>query len=771
MHMFLLRFTCLLSLMLVCSIHARSQVAVVQGSTPAQLAAEITGPGVSVLNVQYTGDPSASSNFSDPTSSIGLASGILLCTGPAGVALGPNQFTNTGVNLGQPGDAQLNAFSTSTLFDAAVLEFDFVPQSNVVRFRYVFASEEYPEWVCSTFNDLFAFFISGPGFASPTNIALIPGTTNPVAINSVNGGAVGDSVPSPAPCQLSNTTLYIDNLGGAGTEFDGYTAVLEAVATVIPCQTYHLKIVIADAGDGAYDSGVFLETGSLSSPPVVEAGNNTAFCNGGSAQLGSTAAVGWNYSWSPVTGLSSPSISNPTVSLPNTGNTPLLQTYVVTATNGSCVLTDSVTVTVLPDPSVLLQVSPTVICPGQSATVSYAGAASPSATFTWNFAGSSQSIGTGAGPWQVTYQTIGSQTISLVVSDNGCTSNGTGTVTVQPGPVASFTLPAQACEGTAVNLQFVTQSPGVSSIWNFGNANAIQSGPSSYALSWAGPGQQIVSLTVSENGCTDEFIDTIQVEASPEIYFSGTPLAGCAPLNVNYVSSPLCNGCSVATTTWNLEGIGIVTGTSTSAAYNIPGTYDVGLTVCSNQGCCTDTLANDYVEAYPLPVADFEFDPAGPDILTPVIRFIDLSVGAAAWDWTFGDGNGSVARHPEHTYADSGSYSVNLVVTSNRGCVDSVSKVLEVSPVSTLWIPSAFSPNGDGRNESFQIQGINLRDVEWSVFNRFGQAVFQAAGLENGWDGSYNSSPAPEGVYVYKVKVLDILNKEREFTGRIVLVR
>jgi gliding motility-associated-like protein len=114
---------------------------------------------------------------------------------------------------------------------------------------------------------------------------------------------------------------------------------------------------------------------------------------------------------------------------------------------------------------------------------------------------------------------------------------------------------------------------------------------------------------------------------------------------------------------------------------------------------------------------------------------------------------------------------VDLIVSSDKGCVDSTNKTIEVKPISTLWIPSAFSPNADGKNELFLIRGINLRNAEWSVYNRFGQTVFSGVGLENGWDGYFNDAPAPEGVYIYKLKVLDVFNKEQEYTGRVSLIR
>jgi len=135
------------------------------------------------------------------------------------------------------------------------LEFDFIPSSDSVEFRYVFASEEYPEFVNASFNDVFGFFISGQnptgGAYSNLNIARIPGTNLPISIDNVNS--------------TSHSQFYINNSGNSRIVFDGMTFVLTAKALVVPCQTYHIKIAIGDVMDGIYDSGVFLEASSFTS--------------------------------------------------------------------------------------------------------------------------------------------------------------------------------------------------------------------------------------------------------------------------------------------------------------------------------------------------------------------------------------------------------------------------------------------------------------------------------------------------------------------------
>ncbi len=256
----------------VSAFNSESQITVSNSLTPTQLVQDVLlGSGVSVFNVQFSGSSIQRGTFTG-TSNIGIDDGVILATGDIQLAPGPNASGSETLGSGVGGDPDLATITGSTTYDAAVLEFDFVPSSDTVRFFYVFASEEYPEYVCSEFNDVFAFFLSGPNPLGGTyvkkNIAIIPGTTIPVAINSINPGATGSSGVPGGCTSLAYSALYTDNSSGATIEYDGFTHVLEASALVIACDTYHIKIAIADVLDGNYDAGVFLKAKSFSSPAV-----------------------------------------------------------------------------------------------------------------------------------------------------------------------------------------------------------------------------------------------------------------------------------------------------------------------------------------------------------------------------------------------------------------------------------------------------------------------------------------------------------------------
>ncbi len=269
----LVKLTLLLAVALwlswVTQAHADSDLVVsdLSGQTPEDLVAALLGGGdVTVSNVQYHGVEAAAGTFTGGNGIIGFDSGIVLSTGSAADVAGPNLSDFMSGSNGAPGDDDLDALVAEQevqTFDAAVLEFDFVPSHDIITFEYVFASEEYNEFVNSPFNDVFAFFLNGD------NVALIPGNATPVAINNVNGG-------NPFGINASHPDLYINNDlddggGTVNTELDGLTVVLMVEAEVIADETNHIKLAIGDAGDDLLDSAVFIKAGSFvdTRPPVA----------------------------------------------------------------------------------------------------------------------------------------------------------------------------------------------------------------------------------------------------------------------------------------------------------------------------------------------------------------------------------------------------------------------------------------------------------------------------------------------------------------------
>ena len=265
------------------------------GVTATDLVNALVGTNVTVSNVTFTGSVRAAGTFTGGATVVGFESGIVLSCGKVqtvspgdsgcsqGVE-GPNTCfepsSSNSTDFALPGDANLTALSGFPTFDATILEFDFVPEFPTVQFQYVFASEEYSDYSNTEFNDVFAFFVNG------VNCAVIPGTTEPVSINSINNGndAGGDTTPH-------HPELFLDNVRPTvtiNTQMDGLTVVLTCTSNVTPGVSNHMKLAIADASDHVLDSVVFLKANSLISGTVI----TTSLTGGGHTGAAITVTEG-----------------------------------------------------------------------------------------------------------------------------------------------------------------------------------------------------------------------------------------------------------------------------------------------------------------------------------------------------------------------------------------------------------------------------------------------------------------------------------------------
>jgi hypothetical protein len=281
-----------------------SGVALASGSNPNEsvdtgvsdegIAQAVVGPGVEISNVVYTGRGDARGTFAfiDPAV-LGATHGVILSSGDARDVVGPNTSDSFSTDWAIPGDADLDVLSGFTTFDAAVLEFDFVPDAGQVTFQYAFSSDEYPEWVNTPYNDVFAFFINGTNCALVRQVAGDPvAPFVAVAVNNINdSNPVQDPPPTPMRPDLFRANYFNDTGPSVlDLEMDGITRIINCQALVNPGETNHMKLAIADASDGIYDSAVFIEAGSLVSNenPIADLGLDPST---GTAPLLVTASV------------------------------------------------------------------------------------------------------------------------------------------------------------------------------------------------------------------------------------------------------------------------------------------------------------------------------------------------------------------------------------------------------------------------------------------------------------------------------------------------
>lgn len=253
----------------------------------------LVGNGIDTRNILYQGYNKSLGYINNGVSSgLPINEGILLTSGVVNGVKGPNleEFFTSGTH-NSPGSALLDKYATRQTYDAALLQFEFKPLSDEVVFNYVFASEEYTFYVDQGVSDIFGFFISGPGITGEQNVALVPGTSTPVAVDNIN--------------HLRNTQFYLNNppsnsltnpLLHEYTQPNGFTVRLTANLKLIPCEWYTIKLAIADVGDRKLDSWVFIEAGSFKHKTLI--GNDTFFCAEGFVHTLDAGHPGSRVEWS-----------------------------------------------------------------------------------------------------------------------------------------------------------------------------------------------------------------------------------------------------------------------------------------------------------------------------------------------------------------------------------------------------------------------------------------------------------------------------------------
>jgi gliding motility-associated-like protein len=280
------------------------------------------------------------------------------------------------------------------------------------------------------------------------------------------------------------------------------------------------------------------------------------------------------------------------------------------------------------------------------------------------------------------------------------------------------------------------------------------------------------------DGCTTPpaFVSsTVTVHLLPQIIVDAEPDSGCHPLTVNFsdLTQPPSSGWS-----WNFGDPNSQSNTANVSdpthLYSGAGLYDVSLTITTAEGCITDTVLTDFIEVFPLPNANFDLDPEVVNLLDATINFTDLSTSnVTQWDWNFGDGHISTIQNPIHLYSDTGTYTINLMVTTVHGCTDEVSRQLIVEPDFMFYVPNAFTPNDNGRNDGFRGygEGVDWSTYQMSIFDRWGELIYYTENIDEPWDGTYKGAPVELAVYVWKIELVDLKGNDHDYFGHVTLLR
>ncbi|MEO6884390.1 MAG: PKD domain-containing protein [Bacteroidia bacterium] len=545
---------------------------------------------------------------------------------------------------------------------------------------------------------------------------------------------------------------------GVGNAIKQYDVNLNPVATIPATNiVYDLRL---GAGGLLYACGLgFVQSLSVTLAPCTGGLTLTMTSTGGCAAAGTatvTASGGvgpYSYSWSTA-----PSQNTATATGLSSGE------YYVSVTDNSCIpLTskDSVLITSGVTASLIISAVPPIVCQGDSSSLSVSGAT----TYSWS-PSTGLSSTTSANPKATPPATT---TYTVTGTSGTCTGTAQVTVTVNPLPILRVNS-AAICIGNSVTLN---ASGGITYSWTpaTGLSSSTLSNPVANPIVTTN-----YTVSATDNGCSSTASATVTVRPLPMVAFSADTTHGCAPVCVKFtnLSTP-----TSMTAVW-VFGNGNTSTNSPIAnnCYPNPGTYTIKLAVTDSLGCSNTASINNMITVYQNPIAAFSMAPQPAIIIDPIVYFTDHSTGGVnQWEWNFGDvpNSASSLQNPQYTYPDTGYYNVQLIVTNNYGCKDSITQIAYIEGDFVLYIPNAFTPNNDGLNDVFLPTGsdVDVNNYDMSIFDRWGNLIFHTTNFYQGWDGKANGGKAiaQEDVYVWKISVKDFKEKSHLYIGHVSLMK
>lgn len=751
-------FTCIVCISLTTILH--SQIQVNAGGNPVNLVQNVLlGNGVSASNIVFSGNANQIGSFNGINSSIGLNGGIVLSTGNVTDITGQNPSTD----LSGGGDADLltvaqsvttnpNANNISSTHDAAKLEFDFVPQGDTVSFNFVFASEEYLSFVNTMYNDVFAFFLSGPGITGPysapasfpggaVNLASVPGTSPslPITISTIYPPNDYDFDGTVDPG--FNDQYYIDNPSDLTHGFNGFTTVLTIAFPVVCGEIYHFKFAIADCGDGTYDTGVFFEAGSFESEQPIQLAIDTDLgnsqmvegCVGATMlltrplnisadsliidyQLSGTASNTVDYSGIPsqivfLPGQDTLEFDLTAISDALTeGQEMLIFEALLTTPCGNGTFSD--TLYILDAPVAAFSGNATQGC--SPVVVSFSNTSTNSTQYIWDF-------GDGV---PLTVNTLSSQThsfdstvsVQLIASYNGeCADTASSIVTVFQHPQVSVNS-GTICSGNSLQL---VASGAVNYIWlpaaglsNIVNQTALANPQTSTTYTVIG---------TDNNLCTDSAIAVVTVQELTVLVNSDTICGG----NTTDLTLLVASGAS--TYMWSpASGLNVSTGPVVEARPTVSTMYVV--TGYSDFGCADTAVAVVTV------IPDFQLN-VNSGAVCPDESIQLQASGAISYTWSPADhlnlSTGSIVT------ASPTSSETFTVTGTKLGCTKTATATVIVHPKPVATITSSPTELSAGNTE-VHLQGGESGNDNWWYYN--GQVISQSTDF-------FYTLPAQPGSY------------------------
>lgn len=305
-------------------------------------------------------------------------------------------------------------------------------------------------------------------------------------------------------------------------------------------------------------------------------------------------------------------------------------------------------------------------------------------------------------------------------------------------------------------------------VWDNNAVNGVPFAPNA-TLNYTVEGTDI-------NGCKNTDVIQVTVVPIPQVDFSATEVAGCSPLitKLTNLSTGNLTNCH-----WTLsDGTEYFGCDSVNMDLRNPGCYDVTLSVSTPEGCANSATKPAFLCVYPNPIADFRMTPTELETSNTFVNLFNESYGAVTYSWDFGDGSfNSSAENPTHVFPDEESayYDIYLTAISSDGCKDSIFRTVHVGEDLIYYVPNAFSPDGDEFNNVFKpvlTSGFDVNSYHLSIFNRWGELIFESLNYEEGWDGTYHNEKLLDGTYIWKIKVKRISDdRKTELDGHVTLLK
>jgi gliding motility-associated-like protein len=373
----------------------------------------------------------------------------------------------------------------------------------------------------------------------------------------------------------------------------------------------------------------------------------------------------------------------------------------------------------------------------------------------------------------------------IYIAAGGVCANDTASFSIdvfEPPFVGQDNQASQCSEDGPINLNTLLSS-GVSNagVWTE-TTNPISGGlnaaSGSFNTSGLSSGSYTFTYEVDELGpCPASIADfTINVTANPDVSFSVEDPDGCIPFTAEFINNSVYDPAG-ATCAWNFgDGNGSSVCGDVEHEYTSAGCYDVSLSI-ESQGCSTTVAYSDLVCVYEQPIASFTYGPNTIYIEDPTVEYINNSQYATNYSWTFGDGFSSTVENPIHLFplTEPGDYTTTLYAFNDVGCVDSTNQVITIQDHQVFYVPNAFTPDGDVLNQTFDpvfTSGFDPNNYRFSVYNRWGELLFESFDYQRGWDGTYGGKMMPEGVYIWKIEFKDEFTDERsQRQGHVNLLR